>query len=312
MKMAVLICIFFSWIFGVLLFAGWREDFDDQYFAGSYLAPETGTWNEVAGLPIGCQRGVVEAIGGFLFYISGDNPELTTARSTNVFRYNGTSWESVGPIPKGTRFAASGVANGKIYYYGGMQTLNLTNAYEFDGSSWVAIAPLPVGMRYHTGGALEDQVFSFGGWYYGTKTNVYSYNGTWSHRANLPFALTRSASGVIGTNLYLAGGDNNDASPITNVFLFNGSAWVPLAPFPHPRYDHQGASLNGKIYFIGGSTPSATNVVDVFDGTNWFEATPLPINVAGHRVGVLNGKIYVCGGSGLLTNVWEYTPGTQY
>lgn len=102
--------------------------------------------------------------------------------------------------------------------------------------------------------------------------------------------------------------------------LFAQGAWVKRTPDPVERTEVAVASLEGKIYVIGGFRrflfPVVTGLVEVYDPAEdtWKEATSLP--EALHHAGVagVKGKLYVVGGfRGLVSwdavnKVYEYDP----
>lgn len=77
--------------------------------------------------------------------------------------------------------------------------------------------------------------------------------------------------------------------------------WTERASMSEPRYGFGSATINGKIYAIGGRGKtgflSSTEVYGQDTGT-WKKAEPMPTPRDGLQVTVLGGKIYAIGGSG--------------
>jgi N-acetylneuraminic acid mutarotase len=95
------------------------------------------------------------------------------------------------------------------------------------------------------------------------------------------------------------------------------SSWTTMTPMPTARGGLGVATVNGKIYAIGGlSGDSPVNVNEMYDpGTNmWTTETPMPTARSGCAVAVYDGKIYVIGGeigNWYVGNNEVYDPGTN-
>lgn len=101
--------------------------------------------------------------------------------------------------------------------------------------------------------------------------------------------------------------------------------WRPLTPIAGgPRQEHSVAALDGRIYVIGGITPSGdtfptTDRVEVYDTAtdSWSDAAPLPVAMNHPNVAAAEGRLYVIGGlSGgaswqALPDSFVYDPATN-
>ena len=105
-----------------------------------------------------------------------------------------------------------------------------------------------------------------------------------------------------------------------SVFAESLGRWQQLPVAPSVRTEVAVAKLAGKIYLIGGFTPTGiTNKVDAFDlatGT-WQAQSPLPRPLHHTTASVVNDKLYVIGGFGSATwsptNVnYMYDPETHH
>jgi N-acetylneuraminic acid mutarotase len=94
-------------------------------------------------------------------------------------------------------------------------------------------------------------------------------------------------------------------------------AWTAVASMSTARSQFCSAVVNGKIYVIGGSTPTgSTNLVEEYNPTtdSWVTKAPLPETAYYTEAVSLNGKIYVIGGMaaiGYLNNMYIYSPETD-
>ncbi|HLL69266.1 MAG TPA: kelch repeat-containing protein [Micromonosporaceae bacterium] len=105
-----------------------------------------------------------------------------------------------------------------------------------------------------------------------------------------------------------------------------GQGWQPRAPIAGgPRQEHSVATLNGKLYVVGGIRPDGTGGfatvpdVEVYDPRHdaWTSVAPLPVPMNHPNVAAVSGRLYVLGAlSGgaswqALRNSYVYDPATD-
>ncbi len=80
------------------------------------------------------------------------------------------------------------------------------------------------------------------------------------------------------------------------------TSWTAVNGLPSGRGSMGSATLNGRLYVVGGYNGAATTNVFAFDGTNWTQVAGLP--AARYRVAcaTLNDRLYAVGGN--ATNVY--------
>jgi N-acetylneuraminic acid mutarotase len=182
------------------------------------------------------------------------------------------TWVFRAPIPT-NRGGASAVVNGKIYVVGGCITdcrinaTNLLEAYDPDADSWsTPLAPMPTARHNHAAVALDGKLFVVGGLEF------------------LPFPQFQSIE----------------------VYDPDSDTWDTITP-DNPmtgRDNHSAASIDGKLYVVGGfvrptsSTYHVTDVLEVYDpGSNtWETKAPMPTPRHATSVGVIGGRLHVVGG----------------
>ena len=154
--------------------------------------------------------------------------------------------------------------------------------------------------------------------------------GEWGLRAPLLDPLSELALAEAGGKLYLLGGypNNRVTARTVQVYDIGGNTWSYGPQLPQPNNHGMAASVNGKVYLIGGQTladdPPGTysyvNTVWELDpaaGT-WVARTAMPTARSSGVAIVLDGKIYVAGGRpprekdvavyDPATNTWETLP----
>ena len=103
--------------------------------------------------------------------------------------------------------------------------------------------------------------------------------------------LRRLISGAVATAITAAAAPTESA---------RAAAWSTRAPLPEARQEVAVASLNGRVYVIGGfrADVSISAAVDVYDPTTnaWSAAALLPTPIHHAAAASAGGKLYVFGG----------------
>ena len=167
-------------------------------------------------------------------------------------------------------------------------------------------------------------------------------NNSWATGAPLPELAPDSGynlrqyfgCAVVGTKIYVIGGDTGGSGSRNTNYAYDTATntWntTPLQVLPGgARWNLAAASLNGKVYVIGGQSdgnpPTFFSRVDIYDPSNntWSTGTALPAARVGMMAQTIGGKIYVFGGAdgngssntGVVfnpgTNSWSAVPGTM-
>jgi len=191
-------------------------------------------------------------------------------------------------------------------------------------SHWRELAALPVGRAsfamvsdnddgtiylYVIGGEADDTV----------SDSVLRYdedNDVWVERSSKPTAVSDVEAVMVGSRLYVPGGQTADGEITDLLEAYNPStdSWESLQPLPAPRSGYALAAVEGKIYLFGGWDGSSyRDEVWIYDPDedSWSEGTAMPTARAFAGAVPLNGRISVVGGensSGLLHEHEQYTP----
>jgi N-acetylneuraminic acid mutarotase len=215
---------------------------------------------------------------------------------------------------------------------------------------WVKLAPFPEPSEEVYGASAGGKFYVFGGLAPGWKPKalVYAYDPAtdrWTRKKPMALASHHVAFTELDGKLYAFGGFVLPPSgppawvPIDNAWQYDPAAdtWKALAPMPTPRGSPVAATVNGKIYVIGGASMhhgssepavlptrphrSLPTVEEYDPATNtWRARSPMPTARNHAAVGVVHGKIYVIGGRlgaafiGVASNtdvVEEYDPATD-
>lgn len=148
---------------------------------------------------------------------------------------------------------------------------------------------------------------------YGLKTN------SWDRGRAKPTAVSDVQAITIGGRIYVPGGRGADGRPVRIFEAYDPQrdAWIPLADLPEPRSRYALASVDGKLYLIGGwDGQSYRGEVWQYspDSDSWDERVGMPAPSADAGAAVIDGQIYVIGGenqSGLLNLTQRYNPAEE-
>ncbi len=284
------------------------------------------------------------------------NGSLGTAKFSSVsVQANNTSstfaWSTVADAPL-ARFEAQGAAaSGKLYVFGGffnakVQATARSDAYNPANNTWTRIADMPEVLTHAAVVVDGPNIYLMGGfvgnhpgpssnrvWVYNTQSN------SWSRGPDLPEDRGAGAAARLGRNIhFIAGASRNAGSQqyrdkadhwvlnlgSSNTRADDATSWSTRANLPQARNHLGAASVNGRLYAIGGQLIGSEDDgnlsrVDMYNpATNtWTTRAALPLKL-GHLASTtfsVNGKILVITGvtQGLTetAGVLEYSPGSN-
>jgi N-acetylneuraminic acid mutarotase len=282
------------------------------------------------------QRNAAQAAAiGFAFR-SFSATAMAGAPLANLNGFSQIRWVAAAPQPQANSEGQSTTLNGKIYSFGGFDSLKgcctpTDRAYSFDPmqNKWTALAALPyLASNGVTGGGMTHAGIANDGTYiylasgyiaaspgsgqsFGTK-QVWRYDPASDSYTRLPDLPQDRAAGmlaVVGRELHYFGGTNKartlDVGDHWALNLDGGTSWAVRAALPNPRH-HLGAVVyGGRIYVVGGQhghdgalVPQDT--VNAYDpATNtWATLAPLPLprNHISSSTVLMGDRIIVMGG----------------
>lgn len=206
----------------------------------STAEPTIGTaWEVMAPLPeqrtglavIADGNGYIFALGGISSY---DPVSGTLVKANTNFRYNiaSNTWDAMAPIPVPLADIDAAIINGKIYIPGDFST-STTYVYDIGTNTWSEIPEnggyyarflykvVAIGTDLYVLGGCCDVEDGF------TLTEVWildTTTGSWASGIPLTYSGESFAAGVIGDDIYIAGGSRNDDRR-TAVEVFDGVSW---------------------------------------------------------------------------------------
>ena len=102
--------------------------------------------------------------------------------------------------------------------------------------------------------------------------------GLWEDLPPMPHACTRAALGVIGNELFIAGGYASPWPPLATLQIYNFTTrtWRLGAALPEPRRRAIGVVADGKLFVISYNSTREDLLVYDSQSDTWTEAAPPP------------------------------------
>lgn len=211
-------------------------------------------------------------IDGLIYAIGGD-PLLERLESYNPLN---NTWNVLTPMPTRRQHNTSSVANGKIYVMGGITRSSRTNevektnkneVYNPKSNSWQTLSPMPTPCGDPVISAVGNNIYVLCGdvlWMYDTLSDK------WETKKSSPVWISiLLASAVINDKIIFPGGQNKDEKAVASVYIYDttNDTWIKSTNLPKPIQIGGIASLNGKIYMIGGNDTDFNKYDTVYEGT---------------------------------------------
>jgi len=252
-----------------------------------FMAPQVGdTWTKKADMPTArwdlstCTvNGKVYAIGGYM--------KVAPGYSSTVEEYDPVvdKWIRKADMPTDRNLLSTCAVNGKIYAIGGfngLDPLSIVEEYDPEIDTWTKKADMPTARLYFTTSAVNGKIYAIGG------------------------SKTLLAENLCGLSVV------EEYDPMLD-------KWTKKTDMPTPRQRLGSASVNGKIYAVGGENPgdpkgifSTVEEYDPATDTWTRKADMLTRRSAEPSEFIIsaNGRIYAIGGHNLqqdpLSTVEEY------
>ncbi|GJL63474.1 MAG: hypothetical protein NPIRA04_21280 [Nitrospirales bacterium] len=243
------------------------------------------TWEEGPSIPEGAEEVVGTAVGDAMLVYGGLGPGYTPRGLFWLFDTSQETWTELPSTPTPVHHPALVTVGNKVYLMGGfgrpdeMSWKPVAQAWVFDMDTrkWSSLKPLPTARGALTAAVVDSKIYVIGG-------------------VTLP------------DNADFAGLTFNRATKqltVNEVYDTETNTWTQAAPIPTQRNHMGAATIDGKVYVIGGRIGSgfvlmSTNigVNEVYDPATdtWEPRAMLPTPRSGVGVVALKGKIHVLGG----------------
>jgi N-acetylneuraminic acid mutarotase len=285
-----------------------------------FLAVQMNPWTQRQDIPNGRWHVAARAIDGKVYAIGG----VGAYKTVDAFDPTTGLWETRSSMTTERAFLGTGVVNGKLYAIGGSRLngtpSNTVEMYDPVTDTWAERAPMSNGREGICASVVDDKIFAFGG-NNPAETTVSMYDpadDTWTDNlADMPTARWEPECVTVDDKIYVLGGFLSPASGTgsDDVEMYDPStdSWTTLAEMPAPRGGGAVASVDGMIYYFGGSPnygPPEQNLW-LFDpaADEWQTLDDMPFAWFLMASAEVEGTVYLTAGS---TTPWPHAlfPGT--
>ena len=200
--------------------------------------------------------------------------------------------------------------NNRLYAAGGINSSDeaANTILTFDSNQWLEDTTIPDARLDVSTIAGNNAIYFLGGSLNGTASTqgqIYTINDkAWYPRRSPLQAREQYAHTRLNNEIYFFGGIIPTKETLLSTiekYDLEQDSWEKLdVELPSPRSGAAAASLNGKIYVIGGIADKdyILKRVDIYDpqSKSWSVTQDLPVQRYGHSAVAYNNKIYVVGG----------------
>jgi N-acetylneuraminic acid mutarotase len=207
-----------------------------------------------------------------------------------------SSWTTLTPMPTARGDLGAAVVNGKIYAIGGLSgDVPVRNNEQYDpvANSWTVEMPMPTARSGFAIAVFDGKIYVIGGTvgngFVGNNEVYDPSTNTWETKASMPTPRSDLSANVVNDRIYLIGGKKySNTNPyfsetgINEVYDPTNDSWTTKASIPTASYGYESATINGKIYIVGGSqtttaqqqTSASVDANQVYDPqtNNWTSA----------------------------------------
>lgn len=275
------------------------------YLAGgkSYLQqafdPATGSWSNVAPLPVALDHIQAVEVDGLIYYVGGLAGYPGTSYG-NVYVYDPVvnSFTTAAPLPTGRDRGAGGIAvyRGKIYLAGGFHggaSVPWFDSYDPVTDAWTRLPDMPESRDHVSGAVIGDRFYVIGGRTFAQglrpENDAYDFtSGSWvSGLAPIPTLRAGAATAVLGDEVAVIGGEGGGVAHSENeAYDTTTDTWRTLAPMPTARHGIQAVVQDGTAYIVdGGLKMGGGNPTDIQES---FTLSPPAAQQPDCRVRLLN------------------------
>jgi Kelch motif len=295
-----------------------------QSSADNSAAPDTlfnCTWTSSTVYPQTILDQATASVGGFLYTFAG----VSTAIIANSFKFDGTTWTAIAPLPVALEFPAAVSDGTNIYIVGGSDGggVSVTTLYRYNvaTNTYTTLAPCATATWNHAAVFLNGKIYKFAGSNNTVSTaalEIYDIaSNTWSAGAPYPESPTVSfVSGfAVGNFIYGAGGIAASTSvPTLKTYRYDpvANSWndAAIADLPATRWGAAAATYQDGILaggYVGGAvTANISNTVISWDlASNAWLSVPNMIGERSRMTGaVFNNSFYVVGGRSIASSAF--------
>ena len=245
------------------------------------------------------------------------------AISAASFKFDGTTWTPIAPLPAAVEFPAAVTDGTDCYILGGALTgsgVPQTTLWRYNvaTNTYTTLAPFTVGTWNHSAVYLSGKIYKWCGTGPGTASaqalEIYDVaTNTWTAGAAYPLAISFVSGWTDGTCIYGAGGIQSVGSvasaktyrydPLTNLWDDLAIADLPATRWAAATAFYSPDAVLAGGYVAGIATANISNTVISYDlpSNSWMTLPNMPGERSRMTGSVLNGAFYVVGGRSIAS-----------
>jgi N-acetylneuraminic acid mutarotase len=265
-------------------------------------------WTSATNYPINVLDNAVTSVGGNLYSFAG----VSTSIVASSFRFDGTAWTAIAPLPVALEYPAAVTDGTNIYILGGSNSGGVSqttlNRYNVGTNTYTPLAPFTTATWNHAAAYLNGKIYKFAGSNNTASTAVHEIydvaSNTWAPGAPYPLAISFVNAFVQGNFIYAAGGIQTVGSVESlKTFRYNPATntWddAAIADLPATRWGAASAVYQTDGVLAGGFSGGAIeNTAISWDAASntWQNAGTMVGERARMNGAVLGANFYVIGG----------------
>jgi hypothetical protein len=219
----------------------------------------------------------------------------------NSFKFDGTAWTAIAPLPSPLARAVAVTDGSNIY------VVTATTLYRYNPitNTYATLTPSTSGAAGHATTYLNGKIYKFCGFAVTPISAMEIYDislNQWTAGASYPVAVVNVRAFTDGNFVYGAGGTNSFPQDISSVFRYNPATntWAANGTLPGPRSSGAVGSYNGGTVLAGGQNTGTILGTAIFwdPASNAWSDLPAMLAARTNMSGAsLNGSFYVVGGT---------------
>jgi N-acetylneuraminic acid mutarotase len=226
----------------------------------------TNTWSRAKRMPTKRATLAAVGLGGVVYAIGGSSFTGTPLATVEAYDPVSDSWSTKAPLPTPVDSMTATVYNGLIYVVGGFNDstgmpFNGVQTYNPVTNTWASVAPMNIAKSFSFVGTVGSEIVAAAG-SVGSRAiidnEVYDpTSNTWTTKRHALLPRYAGCVGSIGSSLYAAAGLKftpfRSATKELDAYDVTTDQWTKLAHMPFGMIGPASATVNGRLYCIGGS-----------------------------------------------------------
>lgn len=257
---------------------------------------QTNTWQKVADMPTPREAPKAAVIDGIVYVFGGfsQKKNAKTEYPVRVEAYNPATdrWTQKKDMPISRLYFGIAVVAGKVYLIGGNEGLGLeaheqrmdrVDIYNPTTNTWAKGPKIPTRRSYMRAEVVSDHIYVIGGSGWPVAgwgpflPRIEEYDPIsrqWRKKQDMLDLRTSFGTVVVEDDIYLIGGRDESRRYLATVDMYHPrtEAWRNIPALPMPTYIIDAATVNGKIYVVGGFKEGFQFVPDVVAFDTGFRA----------------------------------------